>query len=163
VQRGLSNAVLPAERESDDPLIVVTHSMGGTIMYDIPTVFRPDLQVDCWISVGSQVAQFHSLGFLASQLGANAEAPPRAPLSTSTLKRWYNIYDPLDPLNLSLRPCSKKRKMFNTRPRGDRCAATPGAFASRGSMHWPPIKSSRRCLIQPVQARSAASTSEARA
>lgn len=46
---------------SGGPLIVIAHSMGGNIVYDVLTHFRPDLRVDFLVTVGSQVGLFEEL------------------------------------------------------------------------------------------------------
>ncbi|MEF8716985.1 MAG: hypothetical protein V5B44_04285 [Candidatus Accumulibacter necessarius] len=69
----LANA---ARKPGDDKLIVIGHSLGGVIVYDILTYFKPDLKVDVFASVGSQVAVFEEMTlYRASKLGV----PPNPP------------------------------------------------------------------------------------
>jgi hypothetical protein len=100
-QSPILNAILealPPEGESSEPLIVVTHSMGAAILYDVLTAFRPDLYVDCLISVGSQVGQFASLGLLAKQPGSGVQD------LSKRVGAWFNIFDRLDFLNFLAHP-----------------------------------------------------------
>jgi hypothetical protein len=78
-----------------EPLIVVTHSMGGNIVYDILTHFAPELEVDAWISVGSQVGQFEEMKlFRASDPGIVKPSKVRG--LKPHVKYWLNVYDPVD-------------------------------------------------------------------
>lgn len=92
---------LEAAREkatAEDPLIVVAHSMGGNIAYDLFTHFRPDLQADVLVTVGSQVAFFEELKLFAE----SREGIPRSPADRvpkpENVRRWINIFDRNDML-----------------------------------------------------------------
>lgn len=87
----------------DEPLIVITHSMGGNILYDILTHYDPTLKVDVWISVASQVAQFEEM-----KLFKESKDAIKSPQTVTGLKPrvgyWTNIYDPADMLAFKARP-----------------------------------------------------------
>jgi hypothetical protein len=85
-----------------EPLILVTHSMGAAIAYDVLTAYRPELRVDCWISVGSQIGQFANLGLLATQPALHQGERIRG--VGRRVRRWFNIYDRLDFLNYLTEP-----------------------------------------------------------
>jgi hypothetical protein len=81
------------QRSSDDPhLIVIGHSLGGVISYDILTYFDPNLEVDVLVTVGSQVALFEEMGlYKHPPLPANASSERLArPIN---IKRWLNVMD----------------------------------------------------------------------
>ena len=85
---------------TNDPLIVVGHSMGGNICYDILSSFRPSITVDYFLTVGSQVGLFEELGlFLASRQGPR----PRTTKTTmpSNILRWHNVFDRADILGFA--------------------------------------------------------------
>ena len=83
----------------DDELLLVGHSFGGIILYDVLTAFRPDLKCDLLVTVGSQVALFAEMGRLAD--AANIETAFSLS-ATSTVPRpgnvarWINIFDSTD-------------------------------------------------------------------
>jgi hypothetical protein len=82
----------------DGPLIVVAHSMGGNISYDVLSHFRPDIEVDTLITVGSQVGLFEELKlFGASVSGVPGPLAPQVP-SLPNVGRWINVYDRADVL-----------------------------------------------------------------
>ncbi|MEZ4388907.1 MAG: hypothetical protein R3D98_15285 [Candidatus Krumholzibacteriia bacterium] len=75
-----------------EPLVIVGHSLGGVITYDLLSHFRPDLQVDLLVTVGSQVSHFEEIKlFKQSQPGAGGLIPRPA-----NIKRWLNVYDAVD-------------------------------------------------------------------
>ena len=57
------DAILRAQNQAKpgEPLIVITHSMGGNIFYDLLTYYVPTMNVALWVSVGGQVAQFEEM------------------------------------------------------------------------------------------------------
>jgi len=79
---------------SDEPLVVVGHSLGGVILFDLLSHFRPDLKVDLFVSVGSQVAHFEEL-----KLYRSSDPTIGAPLRATTpgnISHWINVYDEVD-------------------------------------------------------------------
>lgn len=93
-----AKAAAPAE-----PLILLTHSMGGNILYDLLNSFAPDLSLDAWISVGGQVAQFEEIKlFKASD--PKLRHPERVPSLQPRVARWLNVYDPADVFSFLAEP-----------------------------------------------------------
>jgi hypothetical protein len=93
------NKAVKAKRPGDDEIYIVGHSFGGIILYDILTHFRPNLECDLYITVGSQVSLFAEIGRLADKDSiaaafavSQASLVPRPP----TVKRWLNVFDPTD-------------------------------------------------------------------
>ncbi len=94
-----------AERTQADPLIVVGHSLGGVILYDLFSGFlptrRPDLVIDVLVTVGSQVGLFEEIKQFRlrndSVPGPGAARMPRP----ANVRRWVNIFDELDVLSFS--------------------------------------------------------------
>lgn len=81
----------------DSKLIVVGHSLGGVISYDILTYFDASIQVDVLVTVGSQVALFEEMAlYRASQPDfVPNPATDRIP-RPANVKRWLNVFDPND-------------------------------------------------------------------
>ncbi len=79
-----------------EPLVVIGHSLGGVISYDLFTHFDPSLSVDLFVSVGSQVSHFEEIKrFKVSDPKVPANGTKLVPRPAS-VKRWINIYDPVD-------------------------------------------------------------------
>lgn len=88
----------------DDKLIVVAHSMGGNIVYDVLTHFAPDIEIDVLVTVGSQVGLFEELKLyvvsdekIPGPSGDRAVSPPQ-------VKNWINIFDDQDVLSFVTKP-----------------------------------------------------------
>ncbi|MFC3737748.1 lipase family protein [Paractinoplanes deccanensis] len=77
----------------EGPLVIVAHSMGGNIAYDVLSHFRPDLRVDTLVTVGTQIGLFEELKlFAASDHDLPTPAVPRLP-ALPNVRRWINIVD----------------------------------------------------------------------
>jgi hypothetical protein len=85
-----------AKTAKDNLLIVVAHSMGGNISYDVLTSFAPHVDVDLFVTVGSQVGLFEELKLF--KLREAAIKAPKKMRRPPNVKRWINVIDPSDPL-----------------------------------------------------------------
>jgi hypothetical protein len=96
------------ERE-EEPLIVMSHSMGGQIVYDAITHFLPRLQeysgirIDFWAATASQIGLFEELKlFLESSDEYTIETGIPAPFpDESILGYWWNVWDHNDFISYS--------------------------------------------------------------
>ena len=97
-------------RSSTDPLIVIGHSLGGVVLYDLlsdPATLAniaqrlgSELIVDTWVTVGAQPALFADMGLYANvSKAANGRFPRPVPV-----RRWLNVYDYTDVLSFSCKP-----------------------------------------------------------
>lgn len=91
-----------AARSATDPhLVVVGHSLGGDILYDVLTHYRPDLGVDVLVTVGSQVPFFEELKlFHASRSDIPSAQTPKVSRPPG-VAHWLNIFDRQDILSYS--------------------------------------------------------------
>ena len=98
------------EDTPNEPLVVLTHSMGGQIVYDIVTHFLPeintDLRVDFWCATASQVGLFEEMKLFArhsdeysSATGKKTPFPAR-----KYLGGWWNVWDYNDFLSYTAQP-----------------------------------------------------------
>jgi hypothetical protein len=81
------------EAGREGPRVVVAHSMGGNIVYDILSHFRPDLEVDTLVTVGTQVGFFEELKLFPACAGRPAN-----------VRRWINVVDRGDVLSYTAAP-----------------------------------------------------------
>jgi hypothetical protein len=86
-------------RDSGGKLIVIGHSLGGVILYDMLTDpqagLDPALRVDLFVTVGSQPGIFQELSLFAQD----------APTATkASAERWWNVFDPGDLLSFRCAP-----------------------------------------------------------
>jgi hypothetical protein len=102
VQRVLGAIEGAPRADPSEPLIVVTHSMGGNVFYDIVTHYAPALQIACWISVASQVGPFEEMKlFKESQ---RTLGQPDHVAALPNVGHWLNVYDPADVLSFLAEP-----------------------------------------------------------
>ncbi|SDC39698.1 hypothetical protein SAMN05192589_102101 [Paracidovorax valerianellae] len=86
-----------AKRSGDDKLVVIGHSLGGVILYDIVTHFRPELEFDIFVSVGSQIAVFEEMTlYRVSDAKLPANPPTDRLGKPKSFHRWLNVYDSND-------------------------------------------------------------------
>lgn len=86
-----------ARQPGDDKLVVIGHSLGGVIMYDVLTHFAPDLKVDLFVTVGSQVALFEEMALYRSSRADMPADPASYRLERPAgVGRWLNVYDTND-------------------------------------------------------------------
>jgi hypothetical protein len=94
-----------ARTPDDDRLVVIAHSFGGEIMYDILTYFDSSLQVDYLVTVGSQVGLFEEMKLYVA---SRSDVPPNPPEGRVAMppqvKRWLNVFDTNDVLSYRLEP-----------------------------------------------------------
>lgn len=94
-------------RSAEDPrLVVIAHSMGGNIVYDLLSSLRTDLSCDVLLTVGSQVGVFAELGLFDSVTRPANPATGRVP-RLANVGRWINVFDPNDILGFAA------EKIFN--------------------------------------------------
>ncbi|WP_326742071.1 hypothetical protein [Streptomyces sp. NBC_01768] len=87
-----------------EPLVVLAHSMGGNIVHDVLSHFRPDVRVDLLVTVGTQISLFEELKLFAS---SDHKVPnPRCPkvAALPNVGRWLNVLDRSDPLAFAAAP-----------------------------------------------------------
>lgn len=106
VLTGLRAAQAEKER-TGQPLIVLTHSMGGQLMLDALNYYveadpaLKDLQVDHWFTCGSQCSFFAELGLFQDQPDTKAPEKLNRPARVS---KWTNFYDLNDFVGFVMEP-----------------------------------------------------------
>ena len=87
--RGAAAAAEPA-----DPLVVVAHSMGGNIVYDLLTSELDDVTVDLLVTAGTQVGFFEELKlFRSSDRSVPGGDRTRKVPRPANIRRWLNVFD----------------------------------------------------------------------
>ena len=91
-----------------EPIVVLSHSMGGQIVYDAITHFLPgdpalrDVRVDFWAATASQVGFFEEAKlFLASDAAFRTGRP--VPFPPAHLGVWWNVWDHNDFISYTVR------------------------------------------------------------
>lgn len=86
------------EARGGEPIVLLTHSMGGQIAYDVLTSFLPAAQsrikVSFWCATASQVGFFEELNmFLASSATFSKATGNATPITNTNLDHWWNLWD----------------------------------------------------------------------
>lgn len=93
-QRILQEIDTASAEAGDEPLVVIGHSLGGVISFDLLSHYRKNLNVDLFVSVGSQVAHFEEIKLYHisdETIGVGAKAP-----TPENITHWINIFDKVD-------------------------------------------------------------------
>jgi hypothetical protein len=98
-----------------EPIVVLSHSMGGQLVYDAVTAYLPnateerfrDIRIDFWCAAASQVAYFQELKqFVGSRPDDEFGEPPRRQVpfpDRRYLGAWWNVWDRNDYLSFTAR------------------------------------------------------------
>jgi hypothetical protein len=94
------------EARGGEPIVLLTHSMGGQVAYDVLMSFLPAAQsaikVDYWCATASQIGFFEELNmFLASSPHYSKATGKTTPLSNANLDRLWNVWDRNDILSFT--------------------------------------------------------------
>jgi len=118
----------------DEPLIIITHSMGGNILYDILTYYDTNLKVDVWVSVASQVGQFEEMKIFKAS-NKNVYRPNKVTGLKPGLGYWLNVYDPLDSFGFKTAPVFADVNADVEYPTGAGALKAHGEYFGRASFY----------------------------
>jgi hypothetical protein len=88
-----------------DPLIIIGHSMGGNIAYDLLTSFLKDVRCDLFLTVGSQVGLFEELKLFKCSVESSKN--PNLVMRPANVNRWVNVFDLADVFSYCGKPIFK--------------------------------------------------------
>jgi hypothetical protein len=94
----LSTAQANAASRNDEPLVVLTHSMGGQLVWDAVSHFMPrtpalrDVRIDFWCATASQVGFFEDAKLFIERDPAYRTGHP-VPFPKAQLGHWWNVWD----------------------------------------------------------------------
>ncbi len=98
-----------SQQRAGEPIIVLSHSMGGQIVYDIVTEFLPNatngdenIFIDFWCAAASQVGFFEELKLFHNSSDQFSEDNANlVPYPDSNLGSWWNVWDSSDILSFT--------------------------------------------------------------
>ena len=114
IRKTVEAAILEAHiaRTDEDPLIIVAHSMGGDIVYDILTHYHPEVTVDLFLSVGSQVALFKEMRLFKEDEATPLGQKPALRKKPDNILNWVNVFDEIDVLGFATKEVFTEVKDF---------------------------------------------------
>lgn len=80
---------------TETPVTVVTHSLGGSVAFDLAVAGHPPLHIDHLVSCGCTAPYFHVIGCSPATLPSHEPGEPV--LLPPTIGTWTNFFVPLDP------------------------------------------------------------------
>ncbi|TWF47575.1 hypothetical protein [Neorhizobium alkalisoli] len=110
IREVVSNDIIAAAKDlkQGEPLVLIGHSMGGIILYDLLSdpeavaemsgAIGRDLKVDLFLSVGSQIALFEEMKLYKASSTDYSAAGKRVP-SPAVVQAWWNAFDKMDVLS----------------------------------------------------------------
>ena len=93
----------------NEPLVVITHSMGGQLIYDAITYYLPNdaalkhIRIDFWCATASQVGFFEELKLFRLK-NPKVKYPDKMPFPHGNLGVWWNVWDANDFLSFTADP-----------------------------------------------------------
>lgn len=80
---------------AEQPIDVISHSLGGAMVFDLAVAGFPTLHVGEFLTCASQISYFHVIGCSPASIDPTGSgAPVTLP---ATIRRWTNFFVPLDP------------------------------------------------------------------
>jgi hypothetical protein len=79
-----------------EPIVIIGHSLGGVISFDLLSHFRSDLIVDLLVTVGSQVSHFEEMKLFRSSNRAIPDGITKRAPKPVNIKHWINVLDEID-------------------------------------------------------------------
>jgi hypothetical protein len=128
------------EARGGEPIVLLTHSMGGQIAYDVVTSFLPaassKIKVDFWCATASQVGFFEELNMLLASSAKYSKATGTpAPLAGANLGHWWNVWDRNDIISFTTEGIFAKGIDDEEYWSGTSLAAAHGGYLERPSFY----------------------------
>lgn len=79
-----------------EPLVIVGHSLGGVISFDLLSHFRPNLSADLFVSVGSQVSHFEEMKRFKTSDPSIPSQTQKFAKTPENIAHWINVFDEVD-------------------------------------------------------------------
>ena len=83
-----------------DEILLIAHSMGSIIAYDVLTFLVPDIDIDTFVTIGSPLGFPVVQGKIAAEWQAKRLVPPQLKTPPGVKKHWYNLADLKDKIAL---------------------------------------------------------------
>lgn len=83
-----------------DEIILIAHSMGSIIAYDVLTFLVPEIEIHSFVTIGSPLGFPVMQGKIAAEWNKKRLVPPRLKTPPGIKKHWYNFADLKDRIAL---------------------------------------------------------------
>jgi hypothetical protein len=121
--------------DKGEPMIVLSHSMGGQIVFDVATNYLgPNLRIDLWAAAASQVGLFEEMKLLLASDPAIRGPVGRAAFPPN-VGWWWNVWDSNDVLSFTAEGIFDRQVNDEEWDSGASLAAAHGAYLKRPSFY----------------------------
>jgi hypothetical protein len=101
-----------------EPIVVLSHSMGGQLVYDAVSYYLPemskmpeyesegysDIRIDFWCAAASQVGLFREMNLFHTDIESASQSSKKISFPDKHLKIWWNLWDANDYLSFTAEP-----------------------------------------------------------
>jgi hypothetical protein len=91
------------EKHKRKDVLLISHSMGTIIAYDVLSLPNPHIRVDTWVTIGSPLGLPAVMIKILSEKGMDYKKEMKPPTPDSILRNWYNFTDVEDRVSLDQR------------------------------------------------------------
>jgi hypothetical protein len=110
------NHAFAAAKAGHEKLVVIGHSLGGVILYDLfsdpaGSGLSEGFHVDAFITVGSQPGLFAEMGLVGP--GGHPAVPPTKIAGPDCVGDWLNVIDPIDLFGFKAEPIFDRASDFS--------------------------------------------------
>lgn len=88
------------EKYKDDEIMLIGHSMGSIIAYDVLTFLMPDIRIHTFVTIGSPLGFPVVQGKIAAEWSSKRLVPPKLKTPPGVKRHWYNFADLKDKVAL---------------------------------------------------------------
>lgn len=85
----------------DDEIMLIGHSMGSIIAFDVLTFLAPDIRINTFITMGSPLGLPVVISKAAAEMKQKGMAADHVSTPPGVIKNWYNFADILDKVSLN--------------------------------------------------------------
>ncbi len=89
------------EKHKDNEIMLVSHSMGSIVAFDVMSFISPEIKVHTFVTLGSPLGLPLIVSKIATQYKNSPKGKKEMITPPGVYKRWYNFYDVLDKITLN--------------------------------------------------------------
>ncbi|MEL7147065.1 MAG: hypothetical protein AAFO69_11900, partial [Bacteroidota bacterium] len=91
------------KRNKYKKVMLISHSMGSIIAYDVLTHVLPDIKIDMFVTIGSPLGLPMIKREIFKELQLQFDSEKRLPTPENVIGAWYNLSDPRDAISADSR------------------------------------------------------------
>ncbi len=97
------------EKHKNNEIMLVCHSMGSIIAYDVMSFLSPSVKINSFITIGSPLGLPLIVSKIAAQYKKKEKGKKDMITPPGVYGKWHNFYDVLDRISLNHKLCARYR------------------------------------------------------